>query len=185
MNNSLNFFLPGVIKRNGTINGNISFIEVHSFDVGKVLLFLKNFSGYQYKVLIDLTVVDYIFSSNFCMAISGRFCLIYSLLSIVKEFRLVIKIFINDYVFSVIDIFQSAGWLEREAFDMFGIFFSGHTDLRRILTDYGFSGHPLRKDFPLSGFFEIRYSENKKRILYTPVELTQEYRDFQFNSSWV
>jgi NADH:ubiquinone oxidoreductase subunit C len=185
MNSYLKVFLPSVIKRSGFGSNGILFVEVRPFDIGKILFFLKNFSGCQYKVLVDLMVIDYLFSPNIYTGLTSRFCLIYNLLSISREARLLVKTFINDYTFSVIDIFQSAGWLEREAFDMFGIFFSGHADLRRILTDYGFSGHPLRKDFPLSGFFEVRYSEDKKRILYAPVELVQEYRDFQFNSTWV
>ena len=185
MDNCLKIYLPSVIKRSGFGSSDIFFIEVRYFDLCKVLFFLKNFSGCQYKILTDLTAIDYIFSLDIIKGLNGRFCLIYNLLSISRKVRLLVKVFIHDFFFSVTAIFKSAGWLEREVWDMFGIFFLGHLELRRILTDYGFSGHPLRKDFPLSGFLEVHYSEGKKRVIYEPLELIQEYRDFKFNCIWV
>lgn len=174
-------FLPGVIKRFGYSSNGIFFIEVHNFDICNIFFLLRNNFGCQYKVLTDLTAIDFLSSSN---SNSGRFCIVYNLLSVSREVRLLVKVFVDDYIVSVVDIFNSANWLEREIWDMFGIFFSNHPDLRRILTDYGFIGHPLRKDFPLSGFFEVRYSESSKRVLYESMEFTQEYRDFEFNNIW-
>ena len=98
--------------------------------------------------------------------------------------RIVTSIADGDVVPSAIDLFASANWAEREVWDMFGIFFSGHTDLRRLLTDYGFEGHPLRKDFPLTGYAEVRYNDTERRVVYEPIKLTQEYRDFDFLSPW-
>lgn len=138
-----------------------------------ILLFLKNHSLCLYKQLIDIAAEDTPKHKN-------RFRLNYILSSILYNHRVIVSLNTNEltYLPSVTKIFSSAGWLEREVWDLYGIFFTGNTDLRRILTDYGFSGHPLRKDFPLTGFHEIYYSLEKKRILTEPVELAQEYRIF-------
>lgn len=133
----------------------------------------------QFRQLSDLTAVDFPERVN-------RFEVIYQLLSIAlnARLRIVTSIADGDVVPSAIDLFASANWAEREVWDMFGIFFSGHTDLRRLLTDYGFEGHPLRKDFPLTGYAEVRYNDTERRVVYEPVKLTQEYRDFDFLSPW-
>nr|AVN67183.1 NADH dehydrogenase subunit 9 [Bremia sonchicola] len=144
-----------------------------------ILFFLKNHTNSQFKILSEICAVDYISKKK-------RFEIIYNLLSIRFNSRLKIKISLNELqpVNSIIEIYKSANWSEREIWDMFGIFFSNHPDLRRILTDYGFEGHPLRKDFPLSGFLEVFYSEPKKRIVYKPINLSQQYRLFEFNNPW-
>ena len=141
--------------------------------------FLKNHINTQFKVLIDVTAVDY-------PSRALRFEIVYNLLSISYNARIRIKTCINETttVASVTELYCSAGWWEREVWDMFGIFFSNHPDLRRILTDYGFQGHPLRKDFPLTGFVEVRYDDSKKRVINQPVEITQEFRYFDFSSPW-
>ena len=141
--------------------------------------FLKDHINTQYKVLIDVTAVDYP-SRNL------RFEVVYNLLSIQYNARIRIKTCIDELtpVSSVTQIYSSAGWWEREVWDMFGIFFANHPDLRRILTDYGFEGHPLRKDFPLTGYVEVRYDDSEKRVLTEPLELAQEFRYFDFASPW-
>lgn len=143
------------------------------------LLFLKNHVYTQFKMLIDLTAVDYPY--RIC-----RFEVVYNLLSIRNNARIRIKTCLDEVssCASVCCLYSSAGWWERETWDMFGIFFSNHPDLRRILTDYGFMFHPLRKDFPLSGFVEVRYDDSEKRVITEPVEVTQEFRLFDFNSPW-
>jgi NADH dehydrogenase (ubiquinone) Fe-S protein 3 len=144
-----------------------------------ILFFLKNHTNCQYKVLSDLCIVDYITKKE-------RFEVIYNLLSIRFNSRIRVKIAITELqpIDSITIIYKAAAWWEREAWDMFGIFFTNHPDLRRILTDYGFEGHPLRKDFPLSGFLEVYYNELKKRVVYEPIHLSQQYRLFEFNSPW-
>ena len=144
-----------------------------------ILFFLKNHTNTQFKILSEICAVDYINKKK-------RFEIIYNLLSIRFNSRLKIKISLNELqpIDSIIVIYKSANWSEREIWDMFGIFFSNHPDLRRILTDYGFEGHPLRKDFPLSGFLEIFYNELKKRVVYEPINLSQQYRLFEFNNPW-
>ena len=133
----------------------------------------------QFKQLSDLTAVDYPEQAE-------RFEVIYQMLSITLNARLRIITTVADGAIlpTAIDLFASANWAEREVWDMFGIFFSGHPDLRRLLTDYGFEGHPLRKDFPLTGYVEVRYNDTERRVVYEPVKLTQEYRDFDFLSPW-
>ncbi len=140
-----------------------------------LLYFLKNNTLCLYTQLSEIACIDR--PKN-----KLRFTVIYNLYSVHYTSRLYISIQTNEVnsIPSTTDIFASAGWLEREVWDLFGIFFSGHPDLRRILTDYGFQGHPLRKDFPLTGFFEIYYNDSTKRLTYEPVELTQEYRIFTF-----
>jgi NADH/F420H2 dehydrogenase subunit C len=144
-----------------------------------LLTFLKLHTHCQYKLLSELCVVDYPTRLN-------RFEVIYNLLSIQYNSRIKLKVSINELetLPSITSLFSSANWWEREAWDMFGVFFYDHPDLRRILTDYGFEGHPLRKDFPLSGFVEVRYSELKKRVVYETVSLSQDFRTFNFDNPW-
>ena len=145
----------------------------------EVLSFLKNNNQTRFRQLIDITAVDY--PENL-----KRFKLVYLLLSHEFNFRVLLNTYINEneIVPSIVSIFPSANWMEREVFDMYGIKFKNHPDLRRILTDYNFNGHPLRKDFPLTGHNEVRYSEDKKKVIYEPVKLEQNYRDFDYQSPW-
>lgn len=133
----------------------------------------------RFEVLIDICGVDWPAREN-------RFDVVYHLLSPRLNHRIRVKIEANesDPIQSAVGVFPAANWFEREAYDMYGILFSGHPDLRRLLTDYGFQGHPLRKDFPLSGHVEVRYDDEAKRVVYEPVRLTQEFRDFDFESPW-
>ncbi len=164
---------------NYTIYKNELCINVPFNKIVPILFFLKNHTNSQFKLLSDICAVDYINKKK-------RFEVIYNLLSIRFNNRLKVKISINELqpVDSIVDIYKNADWAEREVWDMFGIFFLNHPDLRRILTDYGFEGHPLRKDFPLSGFLEVYYNELKKRVVYEPINLSQQYRLFEFNSPW-
>ncbi|MFL2782688.1 MAG: NADH-quinone oxidoreductase subunit C [Rhodospirillales bacterium] len=154
-------------------------VYVDANEIQKVLVFLRDDINCQFKLLMELCGVDYPERQN-------RFEVVYCLLSLSRNLRLKVKVSANEKVPipSVAEVFSSAGWWEREVWDLFGIFFSGHPDLRRILSDYGFEGHPLRKDFPLTGYVEVRYDDNQKRIVYEPVSLAQEYRDFDFMSPW-
>ena len=148
-------------------------------DLVYVLKTLRDDPVLQFKQLTDLTAVDYPERAQ-------RFEVVYQMLSLAlnARIRVLTSVEDGDIVPSVIDLFASANWAEREVWDMFGIFFSGHPDLRRLLTDYGFEGHPLRKDFPLTGYVEVRYNDTERRVVYEPVHLTQEYRDFDFLSPW-
>lgn len=148
-------------------------------DIRQVLLYLRDDSACQCRMLIDLTAVDYPERPT-------RFEVVYNLLSVRLNHRLRVKVKTDEEtpVLTVSNIFRCANWYEREVWDMYGIFFSEHPDLRRILTDYGFDGHPLRKDFPLTGYVELRYDEELKRVVYEPVKLTQDYRDFDTLSPW-
>ncbi len=148
-------------------------------DILAALEFLKTDPECHLTTLVDITAVDH-------PEDPARFEVVYHLLSMHKNHRLRLKIAVGDgaMVPSAIGIYPSANWFEREVFDMFGILFSGHPDLRRILTDYGFRGHPLRKDFPTTGYTEVRYDEVQKRVVYEPVKLVQEYRQFDFMSPW-
>ena len=140
---------------------------------------LKEDTELNFEMLIDITAVDYPKRNK-------RFEVVYHLLSLTNKNRLRVKIFVNDDtpLPSLTEMYKGAGWYEREVWDMYGILFDGNNDLRRILTDYGFEGHPLRKDFPLTGFVELRYDEEKKKVVYSNVKLTQDYRDFDFLSPW-
>lgn len=154
-------------------------IVVRADHIQKVLTYLKDDQACLFRQLVDICGVDYPERVR-------RFDVVYHLLSIELNQRIRVKIETDEdtAIPSAVDVFPAAGWFEREAWDMYGIFFAGHPDLRRMLTDYGFKGHPLRKDFPLTGFVECRYSEEEKRVVYEPVELTQEFRDFDFMSPW-
>ena len=154
-------------------------IQIDKESLLDVVIFLKKNNSTKFRQLIDITAVDYIGSEN-------RFKMIYLFLSHEYNLRinLTFNINENEIVNSLTKIFPSANWMEREVFDMYGIKFNDHPDLRRILTDYGFSGHPLRKDFPITGHTEVRYSEEKKKVVYEPVKLEQNYRNFDYSSPW-
>lgn len=141
--------------------------------------FLKTDATCKFSTLVDITAIDHAGRTK-------RFDVIYHFLSMYQNHRVRLRVSIREdqMVPSIISIHPSANWFEREVFDMFGILFSGHPDLRRILTDYGFRGHPLRKDFPTTGYTEVRYDEAQKRVVYEPVTLVQEYRQFDFMSPW-
>jgi NADH-quinone oxidoreductase subunit C len=141
--------------------------------------FLKSDPACRFSTLVDITAVDY-------PSRPKRFDVVYHLLSMYANHRIRLRVAIreDEMVASIIEVHPSANWFEREVFDMFGILFSGHPDLRRILTDYGFRGHPLRKDFPTTGYTEVRYDDAQKRVVYEPVKLVQEYRQFDFMSPW-
>ena len=161
------------------INFEQLFVDVNVEDLTSTILFLKTNDKCRFKQLIDITAVDY-------PGREQRFKIVYLLLSHENNLRIIISVHINETVIvpSIAKIFPSANWMEREVFDMYGVSFKGHPDLRRILTDYGFKGYPLRKDFPLTGHTEVRYSEAKKKVISEPVKLDQEYRDFDFESPW-
>jgi len=154
-------------------------LEVERGAIVKVLTQLRDDVNCQFKLLMDVCGADYPEREN-------RFDVVYHLLSITQNMRIRIKLRTDEStpVPSVTGVFTAANWWEREAWDMYGIYFSDHPDLRRILTDYGFEGHPLRKDFPLTGYVEVRYDDEQKRIVYEPVQLTQEFRSFDFMSPW-
>ena len=175
---AVNSGLTTTVKKS-QINFNQLFIYIDVEDVISTILFLKTNEKCKFKQLIDITAVDYPQREK-------RFKIVYLLLSHENNLRIVININIDEKIIvpSITKIFPSANWMEREVFDMYGISFKDHPDLRRILTDYGFKGYPLRKDFPLTGHTEVRYSEDKKKVIYEPVKLDQEYREFDFESPW-
>lgn len=148
--------------------------------VADVLTFLRDDAACQFKQLSDVCGADY------PERIGARFEVVYNLLSLTKNKRIRVKVRTdeNTPVPSVVGVFSSAGWFEREAWDMYGIYFAGNPDLRRILTDYGFDGHPMRKDFPLTGYVELRYDVEQRRVVYEPVKLTQDFRNFDYLSPW-
>ena len=161
------------------IENNELLIEIDSKDLIEVVQFLKANEGLKFRQLIDIVGVDFPNKEK-------RFQLVYLLLSHEHNNRIKLstQFDLNQNINSLTKIFPSANWMEREVFDMYGIKFKNHPDLRRILTDYGFKGHPLRKDFPLTGFNEVRYSEKEKKVIYEPVKLEQNYRNFDFESPW-
>ena len=155
------------------------YLNIDSEDLIETTMFLKNNKYMKFKQLIDITVVDYPENSK-------RFKIVYLFLSQEFNLRILLNYFINEneLINSLSRIFPSSNWMEREIFDMYGVKFKDHPDLRRILTDYGFEGHPLRKDFPLTGNNEVRYSEKEKKVIYETVKLEQNYRNFDFESPW-
>ena len=175
---TVNSGLTTTIKKS-EINFDQLFIDIDIENIISTILFLKTNEKCRFKQLIDVTAVDYPEKEK-------RFKIVYLLLSHEKNLRIVINTHINEKVVvpSITKIFPSANWMEREVFDMYGVSFKEHPDLRRILTDYGFEGYPLRKDFPLTGHTEVRYSEAKKKVISEPVKLDQEYRNFDFESPW-
>jgi NADH-quinone oxidoreductase subunit C len=154
-------------------------LRIHRNSIVKVLAFLKDDSNCQFQQLIDICGVDYPEREE-------RFEVVYNLLSVTQNQRVRLKVATDEAtpVPSATGVYKSAGWFERETWDLYGVFFSDHPDLRRILTDYGFQGHPMRKDFPLTGYVEVRYDEEQKRVVYEPVKLPQEFRSFDFLSPW-
>ncbi len=170
--------LREAVTGHAVANGELT-LTTQPGQIAAVLTFLRDDSACRFKHLIDICGVDYPDRAK-------RFDVVYHLLSITQNQRVRVKLEVDDGepVPSATRIFSSAGWYEREAWDLFGIMFSDHPDLRRLLTDYGFEGHPLRKDFPLSGFVEMRYNDELKRCVYEPVSLTQEFRSFDFMSPW-
>ncbi len=161
------------------INHNQIYLSIDDKDLLDVILFLKTNSNTKFNQLIDITAVDY-------PERDLRFKIVYLFLSLEKNQRLILDLFVkeNEFVSSLTSVFPSANWMEREVFDMYGIEFKNHPDLRRILTDYNFKGYPLRKDFPLTGHNEVRYSEDEKKVIYEKVKLEQNYRNFDFESPW-
>ncbi|MEP2829625.1 NADH-quinone oxidoreductase subunit C [Parvibaculum sp.] len=147
--------------------------------IARVLKFLRDDPACRFSTLLDITGVDYPERSQ-------RFDVVYHLLSMYQNQRIRVTVRTDEEtsVPSVVPVFPAANWYERETFDMYGVFFSDHPDLRRILTDYGFNGYPLRKDFPLTGYVEVRYDDDEKRVVYEPVKLVQEFRSFDFMSPW-
>ena len=154
-------------------------LEVRAEAIERVLKFLRDDIACHFEMLVDVCGVDY-------PDRDPRFDVVYHLLSISNNLRVRVKVGIDEEgtVPSVAAIYSTAGWFEREVWDLLGIYFSDHPDLRRLLTDYGFEGHPLRKDFPLTGYVELRYDDEQKRVVYEPVKLTQDFRSFDFMSPW-
>ena len=154
-------------------------IDVRRGAIAAIALMLRDDANTQFQQLVDVCGVDYPDRPE-------RFEVNYQLLSLKHNVRLRLKVTAEEDspVPSVVSVYPSAGWYERETYDMYGVFFSGNPDLRRILTDYGFDGHPLRKDFPMTGYVEVRYDDEQKRVVYEPVKLTQDYRNFDFLSPW-
>jgi len=161
------------------IKHNQLYVTINSEDILDVILLLKTNKNLKFRQLIDITAVDYPDNQK-------RFKIVYLLLSHEFNQRIILSYFIseNEKISSLTKIFPAANWMEREIFDMYGIKYNNHPDLRRILTDYGFEGHPLRKDFPLTGHNEVRYSEDEKKVIYEPVKLEQNYRNFDYESPW-
>ncbi|MEE2933086.1 MAG: NADH-quinone oxidoreductase subunit C [Pseudomonadota bacterium] len=169
---------PSDIKTRGVANGELT-IHVEASQLVKVLRVLKTDTSCLFQVLVDICGVDFPLREP-------RFDVVYNLLSLKHNLRIKVKVTVDeeDWVPTISGIFPAAGWYEREVWDLYGIFFKDHPDLRRILTDYGFDGHPLRKDFPLTGYVEVRYDDEERRVVYEPVKLTQDFRNFDFLSPW-
>ena len=164
---------------NSLVKHNQIYVEIDKEDLIDVVLFIKTNKETKFRQLIDITVVDYPEEAQ-------RFKIVYLFLSHEFNQRMILSYFINEneVISSLTPVFPSANWMEREVFDMYGVNFKDHPDLRRILTDYGFEGHPLRKDFPLTGHSEVRYSEEQKKVINEPVKLEQNYRNFDYESPW-
>jgi NADH-quinone oxidoreductase subunit C len=170
--------LPGAATEHRVAFNQLT-VAVEADKIVDVVRFLRDDPGCRFVSLIDVTAVDYPKREK-------RFDVVYHFLSPTKNARIRVKIETDEAtpVTSLIDVFAGANWFEREAYDLYGVLFSGHPDMRRILTDYGFQGHPLRKDFPLTGFVEVRWDDEQKRVVYDKVRLAQEFRDFDFLSPW-
>ena len=170
--------LAGSIAGHWVAHGELT-VTASARDIVKVVTFLRDDERCQFYGFIDITAVDW-------PARERRFDVVYHLLSMTKNWRVRVNVQTDEDtpVPSVTSVYPCADWFEREAFDMYGVFFSGHPDLRRILTDYGFHGYPLRKDFPMTGYVEVRYDDALKRVVYEPVKLPQEFRSFDFLSPW-
>ncbi|KAG2368175.1 hypothetical protein BDR07DRAFT_1391443 [Suillus spraguei] len=170
--------LPKFVQQFSVLKDELT-LHISPSGVVPVLTFLRDHSQCQFKSIVDITAVDFPEREK-------RFEVVYNMLSIKHAGRIRVKTYAGeaDPVPSSVSVFSGADWYERETWDMFGVFFTGHPDLRRILTDYGFEGHPLRKDFPLSGYTEVRYDEERKRVVYEPLQLTQAFRNFESLSPW-
>ena len=170
--------LAGSVVGHTVANGELT-IAAKARDIVEVVTFLRDDPRCEFRSIIDVTAVDWPARDN-------RFDVVYHFLSPTKNMRLRVKIETDETtpVASLIDVFPGAGWFERETYDLYGVLFTGHPDMRRLLTDYGFEGHPLRKDFPLTGFVEVRYDDEQKRVVYDKVRLAQEFRNFDFLSPW-
>jgi NADH-quinone oxidoreductase subunit C len=170
--------LAGSVVGHTVANGELT-IAAKARDIVEVVTFLRDDPRCEFRSIIDVTAVDWPARDN-------RFDVVYHFLSPTKNMRLRVKIETDETtpVASLIDVFPGAGWFERETYDLYGVLFTGHPDMRRLLTDYGFEGHPLRKDFPLTGFVEVRWDDEQKRVVYDKVRLAQEFRNFDFLSPW-
>jgi NADH-quinone oxidoreductase subunit C len=170
--------LPNAVTGHAIDFGELT-VTANARDIIAVMRFLRDDPACQFWCIIDITAIDW-------PSRERRFDVVYQLLSPKHNVRVRVKVETdeNTAVPSIVDVYPGADWYEREVFDLYGIVFNGHPDLRRILTDYGFDGHPLRKDFPLTGFVEVRYDDELKRVVYEPVRLTQEFRNFDFLSPW-
>jgi NADH-quinone oxidoreductase subunit C len=170
--------LPGAVRGQSVAFGELT-VDAEGEEIIRVLTHLRDNPDCRFTLLLDITAVDWPQREK-------RFDVVYHLLSLSGNCRVRVKIQIDESasVPSAVEVFPAAGWSERETFDMYGITFAQHPDLRRLLTDYGFSGYPLRKDFPLTGYVELRYDDEQKRVVYQPVELVQEFREFDFMSPW-
>ncbi len=170
--------LVGTVTGREVAHGELN-LTTTAQDIVKVMTFLRDDERCQFWMIVDVTAVDWPGSDR-------RFDVVYHLLSPKQNARVRVKIAVaeGETVPSIIDVFPGANWFEREAYDLYGVPFTGHPDMRRLLTDYNFEGHPLRKDFPLTGFVEVRYDDEQKRVVYEPVRLNQEFRNFDFLSPW-
>jgi NADH-quinone oxidoreductase subunit C len=170
--------LGGAVTGRSVVLGELT-LSVATAEIVRVLTYLRDDAGCAFRVLVDVCGVDWPEREK-------RFDVVYHLLSLGTNRRIRVKLEVGEgeTVPSSVGVYPAANWFEREVFDMYGVPFGDHPDLRRILTDYGFSGHPLRKDFPLTGFVELRYDDELKRVVYQPVQLVQEFRDFDFMSPW-
>lgn len=170
--------LKGAVLGHNVAFGELT-LQANAADIVKVATFLRDDPRCKFSCFIDVTAVDW-------PAREKRFDVVYHFLSPTKNCRVRVKIEADEAtpIASIIGVFPGADWFERETYDLYGIMFTGHPDMRRILTDYGFEGHPLRKDFPLTGFVEVRYDDEQKRVVYEPVRLNQEFRNFDFLSPW-
>jgi NADH-quinone oxidoreductase subunit C len=170
--------LPGAVTGYAVTNDELA-LTVNAADIVAVATFLRDDPRCAFVCFIDVTAVDWPQRDK-------RFDVVYHLLSPTQNKRIRVKLEVDEAtpVASLVDVFPGANWFEREVYDLYGVVFTGHPDLRRLLTDYGFEGHPLRKDFPLTGFVEVRFDDEQKRVVYSPVQLTQEFRYFDFLSPW-
>ena len=170
--------LPGSVVGHRVANGELT-VNAIPGDIVKLAAFLRDDERCQFWSIVDITAVDW-------PSRERRFDVVYHLLSPKQNLRIRVKLEVDERtpVPSIISVFPGANWFERETYDLYGVLFTGHPDMRRLLTDYGFEGHPLRKDFPLTGFVEVRYDDGQKRVTYEPVRLTQEFRNFDFLSPW-
>jgi NADH-quinone oxidoreductase subunit C len=170
--------LPGAVTAHEVTHGVLS-VTANAADIIRVTTFLRDDPRCQFICIIDVTAVDW-------PSRERRFDVVYHFLSPTKNARIRVKVETDEMtpVPSIISVFRGADWFERETYDLYGVLFTGHPDLRRLLTDYGFEGHPLRKDFPLTGFVEVRWDDEQKRVVYDPVRLAQEFRNFDFLSPW-